>query len=388
MTDRLDEIERKTLAGQSLSAEDGLFLLQEADLLAMGQLAQEARFRLNPEQSVTYAIDTNPNYTNVCDTHCDFCAFERDGAVMNTYTLDVEQVMDRIARAVQAGATTVLLQGGHNPTLPLEYYLELVRETRKRFPSVTPHFFSASEVQALARYAGTTVRSILEDLTEAGQYSLPGGGTEMLPGRVRKLIAPMKSGPEAWLEVHHEAHRLGWKSTATMMYGHVETAVDIVEHWNHIRALQQDTAGFTAFVPWSYKPDNSPSTPLAGIGAGASQYLRVVAASRLYLHNFPHVQASWFREGKRVGEIALRFGADDFGGTPLEENAHAADFVDNATPAETVLIIHDAGFSAVQRSTLHEPLAAHPLTTHELQRDDDHQSRPLVARSSASPTTA
>lgn len=381
MTDRLNEIERKMFTGQTLSAEDGLFLLREADLLSMGQLAQEARFRLNPERSVTYAIESNPHYTNVCDTDCDFCAFDRDEAAVDAYTLDVEEAMGRIARAVKAGATTVSLQGGHNPVLPLEYHLNLVRETRKRFPDVIPHFFSASEVQALARYAGTTVRSVLEDLTDAGQCSLPGGGTETRAGRVRKVIAPVKSGAEAWLEVHLEAHRLGWRSSAAMMYGHGETAVDIVDHWNDIRAMQQHTAGFTAFVPWSYKPVESRSTPRTGSTVGASQYLRVLAASRLYLHNFPHVQSSWSREGKRVGEIALRFGADDLVGTLQAENTHAAtDFVDDATPAETVHIIHDAGFSAVRRSASYEPLAAHPLRIDEERRDDDHLSSAHSAR--------
>jgi cyclic dehypoxanthinyl futalosine synthase len=349
------EIERKALGGERLTSEEGIYLLTDADLLALGQLAQELRFRHNPEPYVTFVIDSNPNYTNICDTDCLFCAFYRKPGAADGYWLTVEQVLGKVADAAKRGATTVLLQGGHNPEIPLEYYLELVRETRRRFPDVTPHFFSASEIQAMSGYFKMSVRRVLEALTEAGQFSLPGGGAEILSKRVRQRIAAKKGRPEAWIEVHREAHRLGWHSTATMMYGHVETPEDILEHWNLIRDLQDETGGFTAFVPWSFKPTHTHLSKWVTVGAGPNPYLRMLAASRLYLDNFPHVQASWFSEGKKTGQVALHFGADDFGGTLIEENVHAAAaFVNKTTTEETVEIIREAGFVAAQRTTLYE----------------------------------
>jgi len=350
-----ENIERKVLDGKRLTTEEGIFLLTEADLLALGQLAQEIRFRHNPQPYVTFVIDSNPNYTNICDTDCLFCAFYRKPGAADGYWLTVDQVLEKIALAVSHGATTVLLQGGHNPAIPLQYYLALVRETRRCFPQVTPHFFSASEIQAMSRYFKMSVRQVLEALTEAGQFSLPGGGAEILSKRVRQRIAAKKGEPEDWLTVHREAHRLGWHSTATMMYGHVETPEDVLEHWNYIRDLHDETSGFTAFVPWSFKPTYTHLSKRVPVGAGATPYLRIIAASRLYLDNFPHVQASWFSEGKKTGQVALHFGADDFGGTLIEENVHAAAaFVNKTTTEETVAIIQEAGFVAAQRTTLYE----------------------------------
>jgi len=357
-----DQIEKKILNGERLTTEEGLYLLSEADLLALGQLAQEVRDRKNPQPRVTFAIDSNPNYTNVCDTDCLFCAFYRKPGASDAYTLSVEQVMDKIAYAVSWGATTVLLQGGHNPALPFGYYLDLVRETRRRFPQVTPHYFSASEIRAMSKYSGKSVREILEALHAAGQYSLPGGGAEILSRRVRQRIAPKKGSPEEWLAVHREAHHLGWRSTATMMYGHIETPEDVLEHLNYIRDLQDETGGFTAFVPWSFKPSNTYLSKWVPIGAGPNQYLRIIATARLYLDNFDHIQASWFSEGKKTGQIALHFGADDFGGTLIEENVHAAAaFVNRTTTDETITLIREAGFIPVQRTTLYETLRVFEL---------------------------
>src|SRR5262245_5822310 len=350
-----DEIERKVSSGDRLTTAEGVFLLTAADLLALGELAQEVRFRHNPASYVTFLIDSNPNYTNICDTDCLFCAFYRKPGAADGYWLTVDQVMEKVEHAVKLGATTVLLQGGHNPEIPLGYYLELVRETRRRFPQVTPHFFSASEIQAMSRYFGMSARELLEALTKAGQYSLPGGGAEILSRRVRQRIAAKKGVPEDWLEVHREAHRLGWRSTATMMYGHIETPEDILEHWNYIRDLQDETGGFTAFVPWSFKPTHTHLSKWVPAGAGPNPYLRMIAASRLYLDNFAHVQASWFSEGKKTGQVALHFGADDFGGTLIEENVHAAAaFVNKTSTDETVEIIRESGFVPARRNTLYE----------------------------------
>jgi cyclic dehypoxanthinyl futalosine synthase len=353
----LSRIQAKAEAGKRLDRPDGLWLLTEAPLLDLGSVAHEARLRLIPERRVTFVIDTNPNYTNVCITDCQFCAFYRRPGDKEAYTLSVDEVLEKVAFAAREGATTVLLQGGHNPALPLEYYLDLVRETRRRFPSVTPHFFSASEIRTMAEVAGKTVPEILARLREAGQTSIPGGGAEVLSERVRRRIEPKKGGPGAWLEVHREAHRQGFKSTATMMYGHVEQPEDILDHLDAIRELQDQHGGFTAFVPWSFKPGNTLLEKWIKHYKGPNAYLRMLAVARLYLDNFPHVQASWFSEGKRAGQVALSWGADDFGGTLFEENVHAAaDFVNKTTVDEIVTLIRDAGFTPAQRTTDYEIL--------------------------------
>jgi cyclic dehypoxanthinyl futalosine synthase len=234
----LDVIRDKVDGGAPLSREEGRWLLTEAPLLELGQLAGSVRRRLHPGGEVTFAIDTNPNYTNVCITDCQFCAFYRKPGDPEAYTLTVDEVMAKIASAVERGATTVLLQGGHNPALPLDYYLDLVRETRRRFPGVLPHFFTASEIQTMSRVSALPVGEVLARLREAGQETLPGGGAEILSARVRLRIAPKKGGPGSWLEVHREAHRQGLRSTATMMYGHVEGPDDILDHLEAVRALQ------------------------------------------------------------------------------------------------------------------------------------------------------
>lgn len=351
----LSRIREKVERGERLDRADGRWLLTEAPLLDLGSIAQEMRFRRIPEPRVTFVIDTNPNYTNVCITDCQFCAFYRRPGDREAYTLTVDEVLAKVEFAAREGATTVLLQGGHNPALPLDYYLELVRETRRRFPSVTPHFFSASEIRTMADVAGKAVPEILALLKQAGQTSIPGGGAEVLSERVRRRIEPKKGGPGAWLEVHREAHRQGFRSTATMMYGHVEEPDDVLDHLDAIRALQDEHGGFTAFVPWSFKPGNTLLEKWIKHYQGPNAYLRMLAVSRLYLDNFPHVQASWFSEGKRAGQVALSWGADDFGGTLFEENVHAAaDFVNKTTVEEIVTLIRDAGFTPAQRTTDYE----------------------------------
>ena len=353
----LASIREKALNGKRLGRDEGRWLLTEAPLLELGALANEVRFARIPDKVVTFVIDSNPNYTNVCVTDCQFCAFYRKPGDPEAYTLTVEEVLAKVAFAAAKGATTILLQGGHNPALPLDYYTSLVRETRRRFPAVTPHFFTASEIQTIAQVSRLTVGGVLDRLSEAGQRTLPGGGAEVLSERVRQRIAPKKGGPSAWLEVHREAHRRGFKSTATMMYGHVETPEDILDHFASIRELQDEHGGFTAFVPWSFKPGNTLLEKWIKTYKGPNAYLRMLATSRLYLDNFPHVQASWFSEGKRAGQIALHWGADDFGGTLFEENVHAAaDYVNKTTVDEIVTLIREAGFTPVQRTTAYEIL--------------------------------
>ncbi|MCB4757071.1 MAG: dehypoxanthine futalosine cyclase [Elusimicrobia bacterium] len=362
-----DQIEKKVLEGSRLSPKEGLYLLKDAPFLWLGWLADGVRSRHHPRREVTFVIDTNPNYTNICETGCQFCAFYRRPRDPDAYALTVEQVMEKIRWAVGRGATTVLLQGGHHPELPLGYYLDLVRETVKRFPGVTPHFFSAPEIENMARVAGLTLEEVLRRLWDAGQRTLPGGGAEILSERVRKRISPKKGGPQTWLQVHRQAHEIGFLSTATLMFGHVEEPEDIVQHWESIRNLQEESrrlnkAGrFTAFIPWSFKPTHTALEKRVPRHVGPIQYLRILAASRLYLDNVDHIQASWFSEGKKIAPAALQFGADDFGGTLYEENVHKeAGFVNVAGLEELVTLIHEAGYDAVQRTTAYERLKSTP----------------------------
>ena len=356
-------IEARVRNGERLSAEDGVRLLTEAPLLELGALAHEVRARRTDADRVTYVIDTNPNYTNVCTVDCHFCAFYRKpGAnAADAYTYDVEGVMNMMEAAHRLGATTVLLQGGLNPAIPWEFYPAIVREARRRYPDITPHFFSAPEIHQMVEVSGLSIRGVLEALYEAGQRTLPGGGAEILATRVRRRISIKKGGPEAWLDVHRAAHEVGMRSTATMMYGHVETPAEIIEHLGYVRELQDQTRGFTAFVPWSYKRGNTPMEARVPHLAGASQYFRILAASRLFLDNFDHIQASWFSEGKKTGQIALHFGADDFGGTLYEENVHlATGHVNKTTVAEIETLIRESGFTPAQRTTLYEIVRVAP----------------------------
>jgi cyclic dehypoxanthinyl futalosine synthase len=350
-------IEAKVQRGERLTTAEGVHLLSEVPLLELGALAQEVRAKKTDPRIVTYVIDTNPNYTNACTVDCHFCAFYRKPGHAEAYTYDVEGVMKMMAAADALGATTVLLQGGLNPAIPWEFYPTIVRAARRRYPHITPHFFSAPEIHQMVEVSGLTIRGVLEALFEAGQRTLPGGGAEILAARVRRRISIKKGGPEAWLDVHREAHRVGMRSTATMMYGHVETDAELIEHLDYVRALQDETGGFTAFVPWSYKRGNTPMESKVKHLAGASRYLRVLAAARLYLDNFDHIQASWFSEGKKTGQIALHFGADDFGGTLYEENVHlATGHVNKTTVAELETLVRESGFTPAQRTTLYEIL--------------------------------
>jgi len=348
------QIESKVRRGERLTTAEGVHLLTDAPLADLGGLASEVRARKTDPGIVTYVIDTNPNYTNYCTVDCHFCAFYRKPGsnAKDGYTHDVEGVMKMMAQADQLGATTVLLQGGLNPEIPWEFYPAVVRAARARFPHITPHFFSAPEIHQMVEASGLSIRGVLDALYAAGQRTLPGGGAEILATRVRKRISVKKGGPDAWLDVHRAAHQAGMRSTATMMYGHVETDAEIIEHLDYIRALQDETRGFTAFVPWSYKRGNTPMEAKVKHIAGASRYCRVLAASRLYLDNFDHVQATWFSEGKKTGQVALHFGADDFGGTLFEENVHLATGHHNKTTvAEIETLIRESGFTPAQRDT-------------------------------------
>ncbi len=356
----LASIQTKVRESRRISREEGLWLLSNAELLDLAGLANEARFLRNPEPHVTFVIDTNPNYSNICTVDCIFCAFYRHPGEEGEYTHSVDDMIANFKDAASRGVTTVLLQGGVNPHLPFEYYLELVERTVKEVPGVQPHFFSTSEILMMAEVSGFPVDGVLQRLWEAGMRTIPGGGAEILSDGVKRKISSKKGTSADWLNVMRLAHKIGFKTTATMMYGHLETDEDIIEHLDVIRNLQGESGGFTAFIPWSFKPGNTPLEKIIPRYATSTRYLRIIALSRVYLDNFQHIQASWFSEGKKVGQIALHFGADDFGGTLQEENVHAAaNFVNTTNTEECIRLIHESGFAAAQRTTLYEILAVH-----------------------------
>ena len=359
---QLSDIARNIRGGQRISREEGLYLLRNGDLLDLADLAGEVRFRINPDRRVTFVLDTNPNYSNLCTVDCIFCAFYRHPGEDGEYTYSVDHMIAKFKESAAKGITTVLLQGGVHPSLPFSYYLELVERTVKEVPEVYPHFFSTSEILGMAKISGYSVPDVLKKLWDAGLRSLPGGGAEVLSDRVKKKISHLKGTSADWLGVMREAHRIGYKSTATMMFGHLENDEDIIEHLEVIRQLQDEYHGFTAFVPWSFKPGNTPLEKIIPSYATPTRYLQMIALSRIYLDNFPHIQASWFSEGKKTGQIALHFGAGDFGGTLDEENVHAAaNFINKTNTEECVQLIHESGFAAAQRTTLYDILKVYEL---------------------------
>ncbi len=354
------DIEAKVREGRRLSTADAAVLLSDAPLIEMGALANEVRFQRHPQSVVTYVVDTNLNYTNLCDAYCTFCAFYRPhtSTAPDAYTHTVDEMLTRMEAAIEMGCTTVLMQGGLNPELPFEYYTDMVRAARARFPGLTPHFWSAPEVYEMAKVSGLDYGEIMAALFAAGQRTFPGGGAEVLTNRVRHAISPLKMDADEWIAVHRAAHLAGVRSTATMMYGHVETNDDLVEHLVRVRDLQDETGGFTAFIPWSFAPGQTPlGRKLKGDRASGNRYLRILAASRLFLDNVDHVDASWFSEGKKVGQVALHFGADDFGGTLFEENVmQEAGHYARTSIAETQTMIREAGFIPAQRNSFYEIL--------------------------------
>jgi cyclic dehypoxanthinyl futalosine synthase len=350
----VSSIKQKVFNNKRLNHEEGLWLLKNGSLLDLAEMAEHRRYIHNPNPKVTFVIDSNPNYTNICNIDCIFCAFYRHERDADAYTYSVDEMIERFKKAEARGVRTVLLQGGVNPALPLEYYTEMIRRTRAEVPKIHPHFFSTSEIIGMADVSGLSIPSVLEKLKEAGLNSIPGGGAEILSDKVKKKISNKKGTSEDWLNVMREAHKLGFKTTATMMYGHLESDEDIVEHFEVTRELQDEYHGFTAFIPWSFKPGNTPLEKIIDTYASSTRYLQMIAFSRIYLDNFPHIQASWFSEGKKTGQMALHFGADDFGGTLEEENVHAsANFVHTTSVKEMVDLIRDAGFTPVERDTLY-----------------------------------
>ena len=352
-----ESIVEKVAAAERLTREDGVTLLRQGDLLELGLLADQVRERLHPERVVTYIIDRNINYTNVCNAQCAFCAFYRDLPSSEGYVLTKEEFRQKIDETIELGGRQVLLQGGLHPDLGIEYYEQLFAWMKATWPELWIHGLSPAEVKHVSKVSKLTTVQALKRLMASGLDSIPGGGAEILSDRVRQIIGIHKGTTAEWLEVMEEAHKLGMKTTATMMFGHVETLEERVEHLLHLRELQDRTHGFTAFIGWTFQPEN---TALAGDELTSFQYLRTLAVSRLVLDNFPNVQASWVTQGPKIGQVSLRFGANDFGSLMIEENVvSAAGAHFRLSEAQIARAIQDAGY-VPKRRTMHYEIVGDP----------------------------
>lgn len=346
---QVDKLLARAAGGGRLTFEEGVRIYNEASLADLGAAAHERRMQMYPANDVTYVIDTTINYTNVCNVHCTFCAFFRPEKHGEGYTMSHDDVLARVKFAADQGATQIMIQGGVNPDLKLEWFERLFRRVALEYPNVDIHSLSVSEVIGLSKVEEMPTREVLVRLKAAGMKSLPGAGAEILVERVRKRISARKVTPDVWLGVMREAQLLGMPTTATMMFGSIETIEERIEHMNVMRDLQDETGGFTAFIPWYYVPFK---TPLRGKESTGLDYLRVLAVSRLYLDNFPHLQASWLTPGLKMGQLALFYGCDDMGGTILEEQVvHDAGSTNEATRKQLEEIIIRAGYNPVIRDT-------------------------------------
>lgn len=345
----IDGIIEKLADGGRLSDREYLQLEQEADLYQLGFLADSIRKRLHPERVVTYVIDRNINYTDICISACKFCAFFKAPDQGRGTILSFSELEEKIKEAQALGATQILLQGGLHPDLQLEYYEDMLRFMKTT--GIHIHGFSPPEICHFAELSKTSVPEVLRRLIAAGLDSIPGGGAEILTDRVRKNTAPRKCTADQWIAVMEEAHRQGLRTTATMMFGHIETSAERLEHLRRLRELQDRTGGFTAFIPWPFQPDNTALAEQAPIEkASGLFYLRTLALSRIYLDNFANIQASWVTQGPKIAQLALFFGANDFGSTMIEENVVAAAGVSfRLSEKEITRLVQSAGFMPKQR---------------------------------------
>ncbi|MGH7885323.1 MAG: cyclic dehypoxanthinyl futalosine synthase [Thermodesulfobacteriota bacterium] len=351
----LRSIYKKVVEESRITSEEALFLLKEGDILQLGALANMVRARFNADNVVTFVADTNPNYTNVCDTECLFCAFWRPEGASDAYTHSVDKIIEIMRTSYHNGATTVLLQGGHNPELKLDYYLNIIKRTVKEIPGLHLHAFSAPEVAAIAKYENLSTKEILQSFWDAGLRTIPGGGAEVLTNQMRKKISPLKIDADTWIKITKEAHNIGFKTTATMMFGHFEDDGDIVEHITRIRDLQDETGNFLAFIPWIFKPKNTFLERKLPSEIGGDRYLKVLSVCRIFLDNFKHIQGSWFTLGKKIGSISMNYGASDLGGTLYDENVlGCAENKLRATVDELVHMIKSAGFIPARRNTFYD----------------------------------
>ena len=342
-----------------LSDNEALELLRNKPLLELGQMASKRKLELHPKKITTFIIDRNINYTNVCFVDCKFCAFYRHGKDDDAYILKYKEINEKIEELLEIGGTQILMQGGVHPKLKIEWYEDLVEHIHTTFPQITIHGFSAIEIDYIAKISHISYNEVLVRLQKKGLSSIPGAGAEILSDRVRDIIAPRKLNAQNWLDVHEEAHKINMCTTATMMFGTVETDEEIIEHFRKIRDLQDRTGGFRAFIMWSYQsantklleeiPDMKPQS--------SNRYLRLLAVARLYLDNFTNIQSSWVTQGSYIGQMALKFGANDLGSTMMEENVVAAAGVTNAMNQEQMIeLIRDVGENPAKRNTAYDIL--------------------------------
>jgi cyclic dehypoxanthinyl futalosine synthase len=332
---------------QRLSKQDAETLWSREDPFSLGRMAHEMRMAIHPRPVVTYIVDRNINYTNVCVSKCRFCAFYRSEGHPEAYVLDRDELAGKVEETVALGGYQILLQGGMHPGLDLEFYTGMLTDLKTRFPDLAVHGFSPSEIVFLAKRSGCSTAEIIAELKAAGLDSIPGGGAEILVDRVRQEVSPTKCTAEEWLAVMAEAHRQSMRTTATMMFGHVERFEERIEHLERIRRLQDETGGFTAFIPWTFQPGNS---RIEVAEASSVEYLKFLALCRLYLDNVPNLQVSWVTQGPHVGQIGLFFGANDFGSTMIEENVVAAAGVSFRMPEEQMRrLIERGGFEPRRR---------------------------------------
>jgi cyclic dehypoxanthinyl futalosine synthase len=349
----------KAARGGRLSVDEGVALFDCDDLPALGRAADAVTRRLHPEPYRTYNIDRNINYTNVCAAVCDFCAFYRKSGDQDGYVLTREDLYRKIEETIALGGDQILLQGGNHPSLKLEWYEELLSDLKSRYPQVNLHAFSASEIWHFHKLNKLPLPGVLERLKAAGMGSLPGGGAEILVDRVRSAITVNKVMTEEWLDVHRKWHRLGGRSTATMMFGHVETNAERVEHLERIRDLQDETGGFTAFICWTFQPGHKMADRPA---AGSFEYLKTQAIARLFLDNVPNIQSSWVTQGLKIGQLALLYGANDMGSLMIEENVVAAAGTVNHLSLEQIKrAIRELGYEPRQRNVFYELIDPKPL---------------------------
>lgn len=372
MAKMIQDIAEKISTGERLSADDARRLFAHPNVAELGMLANAVRMRKHPESVVTYNVGRNINYTNVCWVKCDFCAFYRAPGSDEGYTLPHEEIFAKIDELVGFGgdepkSNEILMQGGLNPKLRLPYYEDLFSEIRQRFPSVQQHCLSATEIIYIAHLSKLSLDETIRRLRDAGLDSIPGAGAEILNDDVRDIIGFRKDRTQEWLDVHRIAHGLGMRTTATMMYGHVETIEHRIEHLQHIRDLQDENCGFTAFITWNFQPD---ATDLGadperwnGVKATGFDYLRTIAVSRLFLDNIDHFQASWVTQGPKIAQVSLQYGVDDFGSTMLEENVVSAAGTSHTNEMDLpnmLRLIRDAGYQPQRRDTRYESVATDP----------------------------
>lgn len=349
----------KAVAGERLTPDEGLSLLESSDLTALGRAADAVARRLHPEPYRTYNIDRNINYTNVCSAVCDFCAFYRKPKSAEGYVLERQEIFQKIEETLALGGDQILMQGGMNPALPLEWYEDLLRAIKERFPTLNIHAFSPPEIYALHKLVKLPVRTILERLKAAGLGSLPGGGAEILVDRVRAEITRGKAMTDDWLDVCRQWHELGGIGSATMMFGHVETLAERIEHLDRLRRLQDETHGFSAFICWLFQPEH---TDLAHLPKhGSFDYLKTQAVARLYLDNIPNIQSSWVTQGLKIGQLALLYGANDMGSLMIEENVVAsAGTVHYLTLEQIKDAIRELGYIPRQRNVHYQLIDSPP----------------------------